>query len=88
MNVLGIIPARGGSKAIPRKNIALVLGQPLLAYTCDAALASQRLTRVVLSTDGEDVDYSGLARASDDLLAVGVEARAVKVSVGVNEHEQ
>ena len=53
MNILGLIPARGGSRSIPRKNIALLAGRPLLAYTCEAALESQHLTRVVLSTDDE-----------------------------------
>ena len=59
MNILGVIPARGGSKAIPHKNIALVAGRPLVAYTCDAALASQRLTRVVLSTDDPTIAEVG-----------------------------
>jgi len=51
VNVLGVIPARGGSKGIPHKNLRPVGGRPLLAYTADAALASRRLTRVVVSTD-------------------------------------
>ena len=59
MNILGLIPARGGSKSIPHKNIALLAGQPLLAYTCEAALKSQHLTRVVLSTDDEAIAKVG-----------------------------
>jgi CMP-N-acetylneuraminic acid synthetase len=59
VQVLGIIPARGGSKGIPGKNLAPVLGKPLLAYTADAAHASQRLTRVILSTDDEDIAALG-----------------------------
>lgn len=51
MNILGIVPARGGSKGIPHKNIASLAGRPLLAYTAQAALQSRRLTRVILSTD-------------------------------------
>lgn len=51
LNVLGLIPARGGSKGIPHKNITLVAGRPLLAYTCEAALGSRWLSRVILSTD-------------------------------------
>jgi CMP-N-acetylneuraminic acid synthetase/2-polyprenyl-3-methyl-5-hydroxy-6-metoxy-1,4-benzoquinol methylase len=51
MNVLGVVPARGGSKAIPGKNLASIGGRPLLAYTADAARASRRLTRIVVSTD-------------------------------------
>ncbi|MDA7493398.1 acylneuraminate cytidylyltransferase family protein [Akkermansiaceae bacterium] len=48
---LGLIPARGGSKAIPNKNIHLVGGKPLLAWTAEAALASSCLDRVIVSTD-------------------------------------
>ena len=51
MNVLAVIPARGGSKGIPRKTLADVAGRPLLAYTADAALAAKRLTWVIVSTD-------------------------------------
>lgn len=53
MRILGIVPARGGSKGIPHKNITPLLDKPLLAYTAEAALASKRLARVVLSTDDE-----------------------------------
>ncbi|MBI3951349.1 MAG: acylneuraminate cytidylyltransferase family protein [Acidobacteria bacterium] len=59
MNILGLIPARGGSKAIPHKNIAPLAGRPLLAYTCEAARASRCLTRVVLSTDDEQIAEIG-----------------------------
>jgi CMP-N,N'-diacetyllegionaminic acid synthase len=55
MEILGVIPARGGSKGIPRKNLAPLGGRPLIAHTCDAARASRRLTRVVMSTDDEEV---------------------------------
>ncbi len=57
--VLALIPARGGSKGIPGKNLALLAGRPLLSYTCQAALASKRLTRVVLSTDDERIAAAG-----------------------------
>jgi CMP-N,N'-diacetyllegionaminic acid synthase len=48
---LAVIPARGGSRGVPRKNLALVAGRPLIAYTIDAALRCQDLTRTMLSTD-------------------------------------
>jgi len=51
MHVLGLIPARSGSKGVPGKNIRQLFGRPLLAYTAEAALASKRLARVLLSTD-------------------------------------
>ncbi len=59
-NVLGLIPARGGSKGIPRKNIAPMAGKPLLAYTTEAARSTDRLTRVILSTDDEKIATAGL----------------------------
>jgi CMP-N-acetylneuraminic acid synthetase len=58
-NILGLIPARGGSSGIPRKNIVLLSGRPLLAYTCEAALGSRSLTRVALSTDDEEIAQVG-----------------------------
>lgn len=53
--VLGVIPARGGSKGVPRKNIAPILGKPLIAYTIEAAIASKRLTDVIVSTDDDEI---------------------------------
>jgi CMP-N,N'-diacetyllegionaminic acid synthase len=61
MNVLGLIPARGGSKGVPRKNAALLAGRPLLSYTCEAALATHSLTRIVLSTDDDEFARIGQA---------------------------
>ena len=59
MEILGLIPARGGSKGISRKNIVPLAGRPLLAYTCDAALSSRTLTRVILSTDDDEIAAVG-----------------------------
>jgi CMP-N,N'-diacetyllegionaminic acid synthase len=55
VEVLAVIPARGGSKGIPRKNLAPLGGRPLMAYTCEAARASRRLTRILVSTDDEEI---------------------------------
>jgi CMP-N-acetylneuraminic acid synthetase len=56
MRVLAVIPARGGSKGVPRKNIALLGGRPLIAYTIDAALAvGDLLIEVLVSTDDEEI---------------------------------
>lgn len=57
---LVIIPARGGSKGIPRKNIKLLGGRPLIAYTIDVALATAPPDRVILSTD--DAEIAQVAR--------------------------
>jgi N-acylneuraminate cytidylyltransferase len=53
--VLAIIPARGGSKGIPHKNIRLFCGYPLIAYSIAAARQSQSVTRVIVSTDDPEI---------------------------------
>lgn len=53
--VLALIPARGGSKSIPRKNIADFAGNPLIAYSIAAARSSHMINRVVVSTDSEEI---------------------------------
>lgn len=53
--VLAIIPARGGSKGIPRKNVQILAGKPLLAWTIDVALQVAEIDRVILSTDDPEI---------------------------------
>ena len=55
MMVLGLIPARGGSKGVPDKNVRLLAGRPLLTYTADAACQSGVIDRLVLSTDSPEI---------------------------------
>jgi CMP-N-acetylneuraminic acid synthetase len=55
VEVVALIPARGGSKGIPRKNLAPVAGRPLLAWTLDAARESRTVTRTVVSTDDQEI---------------------------------
>ncbi|MDE7393189.1 MAG: acylneuraminate cytidylyltransferase family protein [Muribaculaceae bacterium] len=55
VNPIYIIPARGGSKGIPHKNIALLAGEPLIAYTIRAALAVAPAERVIVSTDDDEI---------------------------------
>lgn len=57
--VLGIVAARGGSRGVPGKNIKLLAGRPLLAYTIDAARASGVIDRLILSTDADDIAHVG-----------------------------
>ncbi len=54
-SVLAIIPARGGSKGIPRKNIRLFAGYPLIAFSIAAGLQTETVTRVLVSTDDEEI---------------------------------
>jgi CMP-N,N'-diacetyllegionaminic acid synthase len=55
MRVLGVVPARGGSKGVPRKNIRMLDGRPLVVHTIDAALASSLLTTLIVSTDDPEI---------------------------------
>ena len=52
---LALIPARGGSKRIPRKNIRPFRGKPMLAWSIEAASASDCFDRIIVSTDDEEI---------------------------------
>jgi CMP-N-acetylneuraminic acid synthetase len=60
MRVLGVVTARGGSKGIPRKNVRVLGGKPLIAWTAEAARDS-RLARTILSTDDDEIAAAGRA---------------------------
>jgi CMP-N,N'-diacetyllegionaminic acid synthase len=80
--LLALIPARGGSKGLPGKNLKLLSGKPLISHTIETALSSSALTRVIVSTDdieiaqvaqkyGADVPFMRPADlAADDSLAI------------------
>ncbi len=55
MKILALIPARGGSKGIPYKNIINLCGKPLIAYSIEQALASKWVNRIIVSTDNETI---------------------------------
>lgn len=65
MRVLGLVPARGGSKGVPRKNVRLLGGRPLLQWTAEAARAAAGLSRVVLTTDDPEIAAVGAACGLD-----------------------
>lgn len=65
MRILGLIPARGGSKGVPRKNVRDLCGKPLIAYTIEAARGCAALTRVVLSTDDPEIAKTGKLYGAD-----------------------
>ncbi|OQX12053.1 MAG: hypothetical protein BWK76_18275 [Desulfobulbaceae bacterium A2] len=82
-DVLALVPARGGSKSIPKKNLASLAGRPLLDYGVFAALACGRCNRIVCSTDdneiavragtlGIEVDWRPAALATDDAAVADV----------------
>lgn len=62
---LGLIPARGGSKRIPRKNLVKLGGKPLIAYSIESGLRSKKIARVVVSTDDEEIAAAAKAWGAD-----------------------
>jgi CMP-N,N'-diacetyllegionaminic acid synthase len=59
VRVVGIVAARGGSRGVPRKNLRLLHGKPLLQYTAEAALGAGRLARTILTTEDEEIAAVG-----------------------------
>lgn len=64
-HILALIPARGGSKGIPRKNIVPLLGRPLLSYTIAAAREAACIDRIIVSTDDEGIAAVAAARGAE-----------------------
>lgn len=64
-NVVAIIPARGGSKGIPRKNIVAIDGRPLIAYSIEHARASRSIERVIVSTDDDAIAAVALEHGAE-----------------------
>lgn len=88
-HAIAIIPARGGSKRLPRKNVLPLFGRPILAYTVEAALRSGLFARVIVSTEDEEIAAAGRAAGAEilgraDALA-GDRARIVDVCRDVLE---
>lgn len=75
-NILGIIPARSGSKRIPGKNLRMLNGKPLLHYALDAASQSNLLSKIVVSSDSEEI----LASATSHLPSIEAIKRSPEIS--------
>jgi CMP-N,N'-diacetyllegionaminic acid synthase len=90
MNILGVIPARGGSKGIPKKNTRVLGGRPLIGWACLAGKRSQMLSRLVCSTDSPEIAEACRAHgveapflrpyelASDEALVIDVLLHALR----------
>ena len=63
--VVAIIPARAGSKAVPKKNLYELGGKPLLAWPIEVAQATPEIDRIIVSTDGEDIAAAARARGAE-----------------------
>ncbi len=68
MKVLAIIPARGGSKGVPGKNIKLLGEKPLIAHAIECAKNSKKVTRIVVSTDSEEISRIAISFGSEIII--------------------
>jgi CMP-N,N'-diacetyllegionaminic acid synthase len=84
--ILGVIPARGGSKGVPRKNIRPLAGKPLIHYTLESARKSRLLNRVVVSTDDEEIAELTNNMGSEVLMRPDTLARDDTPMVPVIQH--
>ena len=79
--ILAVIPARGGSKSVPNKNIKNLAGKPLICYTIELAKKIKAFNKVVVSTDSEDI--AKISRASDS----DVVSRPAELSTDISRTE-
>ncbi|MBR2068952.1 MAG: acylneuraminate cytidylyltransferase family protein [Candidatus Gastranaerophilales bacterium] len=93
MEILSIIPARGGSKGIPRKNLKPILDKPLVAYTIEASLKSKFITKTIVSSEDDEIlevskNYGAQIIKRPDELAQDVTKTAPVMLQVLNELEK
>ena len=84
--ILGVTPARGGSKGIPRKNLRLLCGKPLIAWTIEAAKASKLLDRYVVSTEDDEIAQVARSFGAEVLMRPAELATDEASSLSVLQH--
>ena len=86
LRVLAIIPARGGSKGLPRKNIIDLAGKPLISWTIEASMNSKFITKTVVSTDDNEISSVSRKYGVEVVLRPGKLARDGSTSESVVKH--
>lgn len=91
--VLAIIPARGGSKGLPRKNIIDLAGKPLIAWTIEASLGSKYITKTIVSSDSDEIlevakNYNSYILKRPDELATDISSSEVVVKHAIESIEE
>lgn len=87
MKILGLIPARGGSKGIPGKNIKNIAGKPLIAWTIESALKSKTCSRLIVTTDDEKIARVAREWGADvPFIRPKILATDTSTSISVVEH--
>ncbi len=82
MHVVAIIPARGGSKGIPGKNLREVAGKPLIAWVIEASLQAKSVARTIVSTDNEDIAATARAFGAEVDVALTIQPTCPLLSPG------
>ena len=86
LKIIAIIPARGGSKGVRRKNIKALAGKPLIGYTIEAALKSKVFDRVVVSTEDEEIAEIAVRYGAEVIIRPAVLATDTAPTEPVTEH--
>lgn len=86
MTTLAVIPARGGSKGLPRKNLRPLAGKPLIAWSIEAAKASAGIDRVAVSTEDAEIGAVAEARGAEVLWRPAALATDEATTVSVIQH--
>jgi len=86
MTAIALIPARGGSQRIPRKNIRLLAGKPLIAYTVEAARKSRHIARIIVSTENAEIAQVAKAHGAEVLKRPASLAQAETSGLAVMQH--
>jgi len=86
VDILGIIPARGGSKGVPRKNIKSIAGKPLIAWTIEKAAKSTLIDKFVVSTEDQEITNIALEYGAETILRPGELATDETSTLSVLQH--
>ena len=85
---VAVIPARGGSKGLPGKNIKILNGKPLIAWSIESALASSQIDRVIVSTDSEEIKKVALLYGAEVINRPAYLSTDEATTIAVLEHIQ
>ena len=86
MSLLGVIPARGGSKGIPKKNLMLIAGKPLIYWSIQAALESSLLPHFVVSTEDAEISAASRSMGAEVLIRPNYLATDSATTMAVLQH--
>ena len=84
--IVAVIPARGGSKGLPGKNIKIINGKPLIAWSIESALQSSKIDKVLVSTDSEEIKKVAVQWGAEVIDRPAILATDEATTIAVLEH--